>query len=217
MDRDISEQKQRERELVQQNERLDRFTSVVSHDLQNPLQLAKGNLELLREDCESDYLDDLDDALENMDALIDDLLALAQAGEEALDCKPVQLASLARACWNSLPTKAATLSIETDQTVTADRDQLHQLLSNLFQNAVDHGGSDVAVTIGTVDDGFYVTDDGNGLPPTDSAAVLEAGYTTADDGTGFGLTIVEEVVDRHDWAISATSSVDDGARFEITT
>jgi PAS domain S-box-containing protein len=44
MDRDISDQKQRERELVQQNERLDRFTSVVSHDLRNPLQVAEGHL-----------------------------------------------------------------------------------------------------------------------------------------------------------------------------
>ncbi|MFC6727050.1 PAS domain S-box protein [Natronoarchaeum mannanilyticum] len=217
MDRDISDQKQRERELVQQNERLDRFTSVVSHDLRNPLQLAKGNLELLREDCESDHLDDLGDALDRMDALIDDLLALAQAGEEALDCEPVQLESLAQACWNSLPTKDATLSIETDQTVTADRDQLHQLLTNLFQNAVEHGGSNVTVTLGAMDDGFYVADDGSGFSSTDSTAVLEAGYTTADDGTGFGLTIVEEVVDRHNWTITATSSADGGARFEITT
>ncbi len=62
MDRDISDQKRRERELVQQNERLDRFTSVVSHDLRNPLQVAEGRLELLREDCDSDHIDDIDHA-----------------------------------------------------------------------------------------------------------------------------------------------------------
>ncbi|MFC7208954.1 PAS domain S-box protein [Natronoarchaeum sp. GCM10025321] len=215
MDRDISDQKRRERELVQQNERLDRFTSVVSHDLRNPLQLAKGRLELLREDCDSDNIDEIDYALGRMDALIDDLLALAQAGEAVMDLEAVQLPDVAQLCWGTLSTKDATLSIETDRTIEADPDQLQQLVLNLFQNAVEHGGPDVTVTIGNTDTGFYVADDGGGLPDSESTNVFEAGYTTADDGTGFGLGIVKEVVDRHDWEITATNGPDGGARFEI--
>jgi PAS domain S-box-containing protein len=217
MDRDISDQKQRERELVQQNERLDRFTSVVSHDLRNPLQVAEGRLELLREDCNSDHIDEIDHALGRMDALIEDLLALAQAGEEAMDLEPVWLPELVESCWETLPETTATLTIETERTVKADRDQLRQLVMNLLRNAIEHGGSDVTVTVGDTDDGFYVADDGVGLPEPVSGSVFEAGYTTADDGTGFGLSIVEEVASRHGWKISAANGRNGGARFEITT
>ncbi|WP_144920855.1 PAS domain S-box protein [Halorubrum salsamenti] len=217
MDRDVSEQKRRERALVQQNERLDRFTSVVSHDLRNPLRVAEGNLELLRDDCDGDRVDKIGDALGRMDALIEDLLTLAQAGEEAMDIGTVPLSDLARTCWGSLPTEDATLAVETRRTVEADRDQLQQLVSNLLQNAVDHGGPDVTVTVGDTDDGFYIADDGVGLPESERADVFEAGYTTAEDGTGFGLGIVKEIVDRHDWTITATNGPDGGARFEIDT
>ncbi|WP_058365210.1 PAS domain S-box protein [Haloparvum sedimenti] len=217
MDRDISRQKRRERELVQQNERLDRFTSVVSHDLRNPLQVAEGRIELLREDCESEHIDGIDDALDRMDALIEDLLALAQTGEAAMDIEPVRLSDIVRTCWETLPTANATLTVETDRTVEADRDQLRQLVSNLLRNAVKHGGADVSITAGDTADGFYVSDDGVGLPESELEDVFESGYTTAADGTGFGLSIVDEVADRHGWAVSATNGDDGGARFDVTT
>ncbi|WP_209019582.1 sensor histidine kinase [Halorussus marinus] len=107
----------------------------------------------------------------------------------------VQLSDLARTCWGTFPTKDARLSIETEQAVTADRDQLQQLVSNLFQNAIKHGGTGVTVSIGDTDSGFYIADDGDGLPNSGDTNVFEPGYTTADDGTGFGLGIVKEVVD----------------------
>jgi len=71
--------------------------------------------------------------------------------------------------------------------------------------------------VGDTDDGFYVADDGVGLPESASGSVFEAGYTTADEGTGFGLSIVEEVASRHGWKISAANGRNGGARFEITT
>ncbi|QDX39413.1 PAS domain S-box protein [Salarchaeum sp. JOR-1] len=217
MDRDISEQKQRERELVQKNERLERFTSVVSHDLRNPLQVAAGHLDLLRDEYESAHIEKIGDALSRMDEMIEDLLALARAGEEAMETESVSLAAIARACWGAISTPDATLSVETERTIEADRDQLQQLVTNLLQNAVDHGGPDVAVTVGDTEAGFYVADDGDGFPNAEQSTLFEAGYTTAEDGTGFGLSIVEEVVDRHGWAVTATNGPAGGARFEIRT
>ncbi|MGB9965713.1 PAS domain S-box protein [Halobacterium hubeiense] len=217
MDRDITDQKRRERELVQQNERLDRFTSVVSHDLRNPLQVAKGRLGLLRDDCESPHIDDIDHALERMDSMIADLLTLAQTGEEAMTIETIELSDLAKTCWETLSGTDATLNIDTERTVEADRDQLQQLLTNLLRNAVEHGGPAVTVTIGDTADGFYVADDGVGLPDSAGEQVFDAGYTTADSGTGFGLSIVEEVASRHDWTVTASNGARGGARFEITT
>lgn len=64
--------------------------------------------------------------------------------------------------------------------------------------------------------GFYVEDDGPGIPADADTDVFKAGYSTTELGTGFGLGIVKEIVDAHGWAVSATTSATGGARFETT-
>jgi signal transduction histidine kinase len=89
------------------------------------------------------------------------------------------------------------------------------LLENLFRNALDHGGKDVTVTVGILERGFYVEDDGSGIsadPPTD---IFESGYSTTSEGTGFGLAIVADIVEAHGWEIHVTSGESGGARFEV--
>nr|WP_256474711.1 HAMP domain-containing sensor histidine kinase [Haloplanus sp. GDY1] len=88
-------------------------------------------------------------------------------------------------------------------------------------DAVEHGSTDtdddVTVTVGALDgDGFYVADDGPGIPEDEREDVFDAGHTTSTDGTGFGLSIVEQVVEAHGWTIEVTESAAGGARFEIT-
>ncbi|MFO7926832.1 GAF domain-containing sensor histidine kinase [Natronomonas sp.] len=205
----------RERELRRQNERLDQFASVVSHDLRNPLSVATGRLDLVAEECSSPHVDGVADAHDRMGTLIDDLLLFAQMGADTLARTPVDLAELATECWGPLAPAAATLSVETDHAIRADRERLRQLLENLLQNAVDHGGPDVAVTIGELADGFYVADDGPGIPGSAGESVLTAGYTSAEEGTGFGLSIVSQIVDAHDWEVTVTDGASGGARFDV--
>ncbi|GAB7094055.1 hypothetical protein JCM30237_12070 [Halolamina litorea] len=213
--RDITERKAREEELVRQNERLSEFSQVVSHDLRNPLQVAQGRLGLLAEDVESAHLADLEGALDRMEALIDDLLILAREGEEAMDIEPVGVATVARHAWSTVETAAASLSVATDRRIAADRDQLRQLFENLFRNAVEHADPDCTVTVGELDDGFYVADDGPGIPTDERESVFEPGYSTARRGTGFGLNIVARVADDHGWTVDVTEGEAGGARFEI--
>jgi PAS domain S-box-containing protein len=216
MDRDITDQREREAALVRQNERLDRFTSVVSHDLRNPLQVATGRLELLRENCDSEHVGPIGSALDRMDDLIEDLLTLAQDGEAAMEMGPVELGSLVEICWSTVATGEATLSVEAALTVEADRDQLQQLFENLIRNAVEHGGDDVTVTVGATESGFYREDDGPGVPESERGEIFEMGYSTGTDGTGFGLSIVERIVDAHGWEIAVTEGQTGGARFEVS-
>jgi len=93
---------------------------------------------------------------------------------------------------------------------------VRQLLENLLSNAVDHGGDGVTVTVGECAGGFYVADDGPGIPEAERDRVFQSGYSTADDGTGFGLAIVAEVAEAHGWSVAVTESDEGGARFEIT-
>jgi PAS domain S-box-containing protein len=216
---DITERRARERELERQNERLEEFVSVVSHDLQNPLNVAAGRLELAREAFDSEDLDAAARALDRMDELITDLLRLAREGERVNDIEPVALADVVGGCWHNVETGAAELVVETDRTIRADPGRLQHLLENLLQNCVEHGstdGADVTITVGDLEEGFYVEDDGPGIPESKRADVFESGYSTAPDGTGFGLAIVEEVVEAHGWSIGVGESAEGGARFEIT-
>mgnify|MGYP000170992010 CR=1 FL=1 len=253
----------REAELARQNDRLAEFASVVSHDLRNPLRVAEGRLELLKEDCETDHVAAIEGALDRMDALIEDILTLAREGDEVSEMETVDLPEVCEACWQHVETAEATLETATDGAIRADRSRLQQLIENLVRNAVEHGSTspdsharrdavehgstsprsqapedavehgstgsrpeaddavehgrdDVTVTVGDLETGFYVADDGPGVPADERESVFDAGYSTATDGTGFGLSIVKQIADAHGWDVTLTESEAGGARFEIT-
>jgi len=233
--RDISQRKAYEQQLERQNERLDEFTSIVSHDLRNPLTVAEGNLELARAEYDSDALDKVSRAHERMRALIDDLLAFARAGETATDLESVALTGIVEECWQSVESDQATLVVEGDRQVQADTAKLRRLLANLLRNSVEHGSTgaqapadddtdhsdgSATVRVGVIKDtdrnGFYVADDGPGIPEDDREQVFEEGYSTGENGTGFGLKIVQRLAEVHGWTVTATESEAGGARFEVT-
>jgi PAS domain S-box-containing protein len=206
-----------ESRLERQNERLEQFASVVSHDLRSPLAVARGQLELARAERDGDRLETVARAHDRMAVLIDDLLTLAREDEEVGALEPVALGDLVTECRRTVETDGATVESVADTTVRADRGRLRQLLENLIGNAVEHGGPGVTVTVGDLPsgDGFYVEDDGEGIPADERADVFELGYSTAEDGTGVGLRIVEQVAEAHGWTVTVTEGADGGVRVEV--
>ncbi|MFB6070988.1 MAG: response regulator [Halanaeroarchaeum sp.] len=204
---------ERERELERQNDRLDRFASVVSHDLKGPISVARGRLEMVEDGPER--VEPVRDALDRMEEMIDDVLALARKGETVDETTDVRLGEIADRCWESVDTEAATLAVETEDAVVADPGRIREIFENLFRNAVEHGGPDVTVRVGSLPTGFYVEDDGDGIDPERRDHVFDYGYTTSADGTGFGLSIVEEIAAAHGWSVTATAGSEGGARFEF--
>ena len=214
---DISERREREQELQDRNERLEEFADVVSHDLRNPLSVLDGSLELARQTGEEEYFDRAERAVERMTELIDGLLELARRGDGIGELEPVDLVAVAEACWATVVTETATLSVRTDQTIRANDERVRQLLENLFRNAVEHGDA-WEITLGELSEGtgFYVEDDGAGIPSDRQPTVFESGYTTSEDGTGFGLAICKQIADAHGWEITVRDGQNGGTRFEIT-
>lgn len=232
--RDISDRKARERALKQKNERLENFASFVSHDLRNPLNVANGYVDLLGTQYDDSYLDEVELALDRMDELITDLLELAREGNEVRDPTPFVFEDVTTDAWEAVETTDAILEVDpdlTDRSLRGDSGRVKNLLENLFRNSLEHGlepdrddpltvrvgllGSESSVSgVSTSEPGFYVEDDGCGLP--DDEDVFETGYTTNEEGTGLGLPIVSEIATAHDWSIRATNRKDSGARFEIT-
>jgi PAS domain S-box-containing protein len=232
--RDVSELKRREQTLEQQNELFNEFASVVSHDVATPLGVIENKAQLIELTGDTDHVDDIHAASEQVRELIDRLRALAAAGSDIGDTGTVDLATVARDAWVTVPSHDATLSIDAEIAVEADRNRLRQALENLFENAVEHGSTSplapgdsgqpqsddapaVSTTVGTFEEGFYVADDGPGIPAPDREAIFEQGYSTDSEGTGIGLSIVRRIVEAHGWRIEVTDSDAGGARFEFWT
>ncbi|MFB6188308.1 MAG: PAS domain S-box protein [Halapricum sp.] len=255
-----AELKAQTRALERQNDRLDRFASIVSHDLRNPLQVAQTRLELARENVDDDNLETIADMHDRMETILSEVLELARQGDRTTDVEPVDVERLCRESWASVETDLATLDVLDDTELEADRQGLKRVFENLFRNAVEHGstspdsqtrrdavehgstspnsrvpadgtstsdraiadgadsGRSLTVRIGTLDDcdGFFVADDGPGIPEDKRERIFESGFSMSSDGTGYGLSIVEEIVDAHGWSISVTDSWAGGARFEIS-
>lgn len=216
-------------ELRRQNVRLDEFASIVSHDLRNPLGVAMGGLGLARETGDDEDFERVEQAHERMDGMINELLTLARGGRDVTDLERV---SLERVATRARATVAADLDVTIldDRRLHADPERLAALFENLFRNSMEHGstsgrtetddaseyaGSVPHVEVGLLEDGFYVADDGPGIPPDERQQVFEHGYTTATSGTGIGLAIVRRIADAHGWRVEVTESEAGGARFEV--
>ncbi|WP_226010280.1 PAS domain-containing protein [Halomicrobium salinisoli] len=232
--RDVTEDMERAEELRERRQLIEQFASYVSHDLKTPLQVASGSLRLARETGDGDAFRKVGDALERMEETIDDLSELARrraetgTTEEIREALPdrdpdetietPRLGELVEDVWDVIGADEATLevSVPPAATITADPETIRPLLENLLKNAVAHAGPDVTVRVGLTDrSGFYVADDGPGIPEDERDRVVEEGYTTAEDGTGMGLTIVSEVAAENGWTLALADSRAGGARVEI--
>ena len=212
---DVTDRKQRERELRRKNARLDEFASLISHDLRNPLTEAKGRLELVEEECESDHVPPIAAALDRMETIVDDTLTLARQGDTVGETERIPIAPLVQECWRVVDSADATIEIDDEFAVRGDPDRIRHVFENLFRNAIEHGGDDVTVRVGrSGPDEMYVEDDGPGIPADERTTAFDPGHTSLDAGSGLGLTIVERIVEAHDWTIHATEGRG-GARFEI--
>ncbi|WP_276260928.1 PAS domain-containing sensor histidine kinase [Haloglomus litoreum] len=256
--RDISDRIEREDALERKNDQLERFAAVVTHDLRDPLNTARATLTLLEAVTEgrenaAEYVQDLESALDRMDALIEGVLMLTRSGRAVGEPQSVDLGTVAERAWETAGGKDASLELRAEgATLEADPERLRALLENLFRNSVEHGSTEgrtesadsaeqagagqrppsVEVTVGLLgeadeeaatDDGgsppdptgFYVADDGRGIPEAEREAVFERGHTTTDEGTGIGLSIVRTIAEAHGWEVHLTESDAGGARFEF--
>ncbi|MFB6159911.1 MAG: sensor histidine kinase [Haloferacaceae archaeon] len=213
----ITQRKRTELAVERRNDDLEAFARLLSHDLRNPLNVAQGQVEMLSDEAAPERVEALRSALDRMDELVGDALTLVRDDANPVDPRPVSVRASAEEAWTTVETRDATLTVEGDRELRADPGLLRNVFENLFRNAVEHAGEEVHVTVGLLEDGFYVEDDGPGVPEHERDDVFEIGFTTSADGTGFGLGIVRHVVEDHGWEIDLETGHAGGARFEIST
>lgn len=247
---DITERRRLEQRTRVQAERMEGFAKLLSHDLRNPLSVALAEAESLEHDDDVDLGTDaggrstLRSSLERMASIIDDALALVTIDEVAeSELAVISLERGVEDAWAHVHTESATVEVAGTVAIRANESLVSHLFENLFRNAIEHAGDDATVEVGPLTDGtdgtddraavdgFYVEDDGPGIPPDRRERVFESGYSVdssaadepghtqsmqdAESGSGFGLAIVREVADAHGWSVSVTAGQNGGARFEI--
>ena len=273
---------------------VDQVSSVISHDLRNPLDVAEAHLTAARETGDPEHFESVADAHDRMERIIRDVLTLTRGDAVVDPSDRVSIETAATDAWQSVDTNGAMLDLVGSlPTVTADADRVRRLFENLFRNSVKHNATDgqrqsgdnvkhsstshrsqtpddsvehsstdtrtrsgdsvdrdsdapasnthgdrgerssrtreqsldrseettsegsLAVTVGALADGFYVADDGTGIPADERETVFEPGHSTMNGGTGLGLAIVEQIIAAHDWNVTLTTADCGGARFEI--
>jgi PAS domain S-box-containing protein len=208
-----------EHQLLQERyDRLSELTDMVVHDLRSPLTVISGRLELAKETGDLEHLEAIDAATQRMERLLTSLLEQSRHADLVTSQEPTRLGEAAAVAWEGTggAVDDARLRVEPVAPLVTDPDRLEELLENLFRNAVEHGGSEITVHVGPLDDGFYVEDDGAGVPASIQDDIFGHGYTTSREGNGYGLSAVEAIATAHGWEVGVTTADSGGARFEIT-
>jgi signal transduction histidine kinase len=210
------------REVERQNDRLESFAGMLAHELRNPLNIAQ-IYHPQEQPRNENAAQQVESALGRIEEMIDVLLVTARSPNASVDAEPVALADVATEAWADAstqsagsPAQTADLDVATDRTIEADPVHVEHLLRNLFRNSFEHGDDEVTVRVGDLPSGFYVADDGPGIPEDAREDVVEAGFTTKTDGIGLGLTFVAQLAEMYDWEYSIDESEIGGARFEFT-
>lgn len=222
-------------ELERVNRELEAFTYSASHDLQEPLRVISGYVQLLgrryrgRLDSEADeFITYAVDGVARMQRLISDLLSYSRVGRLG-SLAPVDLGtSLERVCANlrvAIDESGAVVRGEGLPTVLADASQIDQLLMNLVSNAIKYRGADaplvtVNATRRAAEWVISVSDNGLGIDPKYSEKVFEIFQRLHRDaeypGTGIGLSICKKVVENHGGRIWVESLPGAGSTFYFT-
>jgi PAS domain S-box-containing protein len=234
--RDVTEQKQAERELMMINRELDAYAHVVSHDLRGPISIIISASDVLREMLKTATRDDsanqaeraveiIRSSSETAQRLVEDLLSLAQAGQYPEEPVDVNVREVVR---QVLAERAIFISkkgmrVEVDDDlghVVSDATHIYQLFSNLVANAVkynDNPDPSLAIHYRRLEGGMHrytVQDNGPGIAPEDRERVFVPLFKGKGGGTGVGLAIVKKVVGVYGGTIELGNG--GGARFVFT-
>lgn len=211
-----------------------RFVQDASHELRNPLAVARTNLELTLSDpgASNDELRASADvamrSTERMSLLVDDLLTQARSGVPDVSRSDVDLVATANDVVEEFAANArnhnvalGTVAPMAPILVRGDGPAIHRALSNLVSNALKAGPPGTAVTVTVARGDHYATlsvqDEGSGLSEADQQQVFTRFWRgdSSHGGTGLGLSIVQQIAERHNGTVSVTSALDHGSTFTI--
>ena len=215
------------------------FIANVSHELRTPLTSIQGYSETLLDhnnvpEHVREFIEIIRKNATRMSRLTEDLLVLArvESGEQNFNFQLTTAQELLDDAVQTFHDLAASRGVDisvmnmAESPVSVDRDAIHQVLSNLIDNALKYGDTGKKILVGAceTEDGvqFYVRDFGAGIPSEHLPRLFERFYrvdkarSRESGGTGLGLAIVKHVIRAHGGAIKAESELNHGSVFYFT-
>ncbi|MFB6095432.1 MAG: sensor histidine kinase, partial [Halodesulfurarchaeum sp.] len=197
---------------------LEAYSETIAHELRNHVNVAQAFLDLGMDQGDGDNFGRVDEALDRIERVTDEAAAVAGGRVDPGQMDSGTLQTDSHLAWERVEAEAAQLTVEEDLSFRADHDQIGLLIENLFRNAVEHVGEDVELRVGPLSGdhvGFFVEDDGPGIPEADRERLFEWGESGGGSEGGIGLAIVERIATNHGWEVSITDGEMGGARFEF--
>lgn len=229
---DVSEVKALTDQLIRADRlaALGELTAGVAHEVRNPLGIIRASVQLVEESrADPERIEDaarvMKQEIDRLDKVIKALLDFGRPSAPTLRPTNVEDVITDVVLFTRRFAGQARVEIETDYAagiplVWADADQLKQVFVNLISNAVqamETEGGRIWVRVWD-DDGFVfasVRDTGPGISPENLIKIFDPFYSTRDDGTGLGLTIVHRIIDQHGGRIEVESGNGEGTTFTV--
>jgi signal transduction histidine kinase len=223
---------QRESALRERLSALGRLSTVVAHEVRNPLMIMKGSIRSLRRDGVApevrEAAADIDHEVARLDRIVGDVLDFARPLK--IERAPVDVHALVRDAAGATTASADGVSLRfalrsSAGTIVTDAERLRGVLVNLIANARESlagvgesSRAEIEVGAAGLDQGgvaLWVADRGPGIPQADLPHVFEPYFTTKRTGTGLGLAISRKVVEALGGSIRIESRDGEGTRVEI--
>ena len=208
-----------------------RLVADASHELRTPLTSLRTNLDLLRQaegntalpaEARLELLDDVRGQIEELSALVGDLVELARDEPTTRVVAEVDLAEVVERAVTRVRRRAHGVSFDValdPWPVVGDANGLERAVTNLLDNAAKWSPPEGTVTVRLVDGVLTVDDQGEGVAEADRPHVFERFYRAEESrampGSGLGLAIVRQVIDRHGGQLQVTDAPGGGARFAL--
>jgi PAS domain S-box-containing protein len=213
---DVTDREHQKRILQSTIRQLEGFGNILTHDLGNILQIARGRLELAQQADGEEHFEAVEESLDRAVEMLNELTTSMQAGSIVDEVSTIDVATVFNRAWTTQVTRDATKEIKEEIRIEADEMALQRMFENLIRNSFEHGVDTATVRVGSLSNGFYIEDDGPGIPEDEREKVFEPEYTTKEDGTGTGLVSIHQIALAHGWKTEITDGSDGGACFEFT-
>ena len=229
---------ERTRELRRLYESHSRFLTDISHELQTPLAVLKGNVGLIKKENHKNHrnfkaMDNVEKIIDRMSRIISNLLSLmgADFGQQKLEKKAVRLDQLLQEIYEDCrilaQNKNVHFSLYTDDSmmILGDREKLRELFLNLVGNALKHtpAGREIKIDLYKENNQvkIAVRDTGHGISLEDLPHIFERFYRSSDkmrriEGIGLGLAICKQIVESHGGTITVESKPGKGSKFIVS-
>lgn len=201
-------------EIVQKNNELEQFTSILKHDLTNHLMIIQEYAKLTETE-DTDKIEKVINSAGRAQEIIDDMDTVFRNKESDPDLTKIDFKFVCENVWQNIETENESLIVKNTREFDGDMGMTKVLLENIFKNSVEHGGEDVTIEAKITENMMCISDDGVGIPDEKVDKIFQHGFSSKSNGTGLGMSIISVMCNSQGWDVQIDRDYDNGTKVDI--